>query len=142
RILILQSLRSSVTDWTISAFESSLNANSGNVSVSALCERNAAGRSISEVATSSGFGVNQRASGDPSCPAGQHVASGGYSLSPRQSTIPVVGIDEFQPNGNTGWHLGLHTVGAQPAGSSVTTYAYCAQDLKAKKKKRKKKKHH
>ncbi len=140
RILVLQSRRTAPNQWTISAFENNLVAASGNVSVSALCEYDAKGRSVSETSTSSGFGNLSRASGDPSCLPKQHVISGGYSLSPTDSDLPVVGIDEFAPNGNSGWHLGLHTIAAQPTGSSVTTYAYCAPDAVKKKKKKKKKK--
>jgi hypothetical protein len=137
RILILQSRRTAVNQWTISAFENSLVPASGNVSVTGLCELNAKGRSISEVSTFSGFGQNQRASGDPTCPAKQHVVSGGYALSPTTSQIPVVGVDEFEPNGNRGWHLGLQALNvSQPAGSSVATYAYCARDTAPKKKRK------
>ncbi len=138
RILILQSRRTALNQWTISAFENNLVPASGNVSVTALCEFDAKGRTISETATSAGFGNASRATGDPSCLPKQHVVSGGYSLSPTDSALPVVGVDEFSPNGNTGWHLGLHSIGAQPAGSSVATYAYCAPDTVKKKKKKKK----
>jgi hypothetical protein len=137
RILVLQSRRTAINQWTVSALENSLVSASGNISVSALCERDAKGRSIGEAATFSGFGNNSRASGDPACPAKQHVVSGGYALSPTSSAIPVVGVDEFQPAGNSGWHLGLHSVGPQPAGASVATYAYCAKDTVKKKKKKK-----
>jgi hypothetical protein len=113
------------------------------VNVAALCELNAKGRSISEVSTFTAFGNASRASGDPTCPAKQHVVSGGYALSPNPANSgspPVVGIDEFEPSGNNAWHLGLHTVPTQPQppGSSVATYAYCANDTIKKKKKKKK----
>ena len=137
RILVLQSRRTAVNQWTISALENSLVPASGNISVSALCERDAKGRSIGEISTFSGFGNVSRASGDPACPSKQHVVSGGYALSPTTSAIPVVGIDEFEPSGKSAWHLGLHTVGPQPAGSAVATYAYCAKDTIKKKKKKK-----
>ena len=138
RILVLQSRRTAVNQWTISAFENNLVAASGNISVSALCERDAKGRSIGESSTSSGFGNLSRASGDPTCPSKQHVVSGGYALSPTASDLPVVGIDEFEPTSKSTWHLGLHSIGQQPAGSAVTTYAYCAKDTVKKKKKKKK----
>jgi hypothetical protein len=144
RILILQSRRTALNEWTITAFENSVGTNppSGTVNVAAICERNARGRSIGEVTAFSPFGNASRASGDPTCPAKQHVLSGGYSLSPLPSSggsPPVVGIDEFEPVGKSTWHLGLHTIPTQPqpAGSSVATYAYCARDKVAKKKKRK-----
>jgi hypothetical protein len=140
RIFILQSRRTGLSEWTISAFESSASPDSGNVSVAAICEVNAKGRSISEVAQIAPFGNVSRASADATCPAKQHVISGGYVLSPipaNSGAPPIVGVDEFNPVGNSTWHLGLHTVGPQPAGSSVATYAYCAPDS-IKKKKRKK----
>ncbi len=145
RIFILQSRRTALNEWTISAFENSVGTNppSGNVTVAAICELNAKGRSIGEVSTFSSFGNNSRASGDPTCPSKQHVVSGGYALSPIPSNSgspPVVGVDEFEPSGKSTWHLGLHTVPTQPqpGGSSVATYAYCAND-KIKKKRKKKK---
>jgi len=140
RIIILGSHRTALNEWTIEAFESSANPASGSVSVAALCEKDAKGRSIGEVSTIAGFATNSRASGDPTCPAKQHVVSGGYLLSPipqGPGAVPVVGIDEFEPSGNSTWHLGLHTVGPQPPGSSVATYAYCAKDTVKKKKKKK-----
>lgn len=144
RILILQSRRTALNEWTISAFENNVGMNppSGTVNVAAICERNARGRSIGEVTTISPFGDLSRASGDPTCPAKQHVVSGGYSLSPLPANMghpPVVGVDEFEPVGKSAWHLGLHTTATQPqpAGSSVATYAYCAPDTIKKKKKKK-----
>jgi hypothetical protein len=145
RIFILQSRRTALNQWTISAFENSVGTNppSGNVNVAAICERNEKGRSISEVAAISPFGNAARASADPACPAKTHVVSGGYALSPNPASSgspPVVGIDEFEPIGNSTWHVGLHTVPTQPQppGSSVAGYAYCAPDTVKKKKKKKK----
>jgi hypothetical protein len=133
RILILQSRRTAANQWTISAFENNLVPASGTISVSALCEFDAKGRTISESSTSSGFGNLSRASGDPSCLPKTHVVSGGYSLAPTDADLPVAGVDEFSPNGNTGWHLGLHSIGPQPAGATATTFAYCAPDAVKKK---------
>ena len=87
RILVLQSRRTAVNQWTISAFESNASPASGNITVSALCERDAKGRSIGEVSTTAAFGNLSRASGDPSCAAKQHVVSGGYALSPSAATF-------------------------------------------------------
>jgi hypothetical protein len=145
RILILQSRRTALNEWTISALENNFNAASGTINVSALCERDVKGRSIGEVSTISPFGNASRAAGDPTCPAKQHVVSGGYVLSPIPSgsgNAPIVGIDEFEPVGKSTWHLGLHTFAfaPPPPGSSVATYAYCAKDTAAKTKKKKKKK--
>jgi hypothetical protein len=142
RTLVLQSRRTALNQWTISVFESSANTASGTVNVSALCERDAKGRSIGEVSALAPFGNNSRASADATCPAKQHVLSGGFVLSPIPSNSgspPVVGIDEFEPTSNSTWHLGLQSFGLQPAGSSVATYGYCANDVVKKKKKKKKK---
>jgi hypothetical protein len=145
RIFILQSRRTAINQWTISAFESNVgNPGPGTVNVAAICERDARGRSIGEVAALAPFGNAARASADPTCPAKQHVVSGGFGLSPSPSNggnPPVVGIDEFEPVGNSTWHVGLHTVPTQPQppGSSVAGYAYCANDTIKKKKKKKRK---
>ena len=141
RILILQSRRTALNEWTISAFESSASPASGTVDVAALCERNAKGRSINEVTGLAPIPTNSRASADATCAAKQHVLSGGFVVAPIPSNSgnpPVVGIDEFEPTGNSTWHLGLRSFGPQPPGSSVATYAYCAKDTAAKKKKKKK----
>ncbi len=144
RILVLQSRRTALNQWTISAFENNVGMNppSGTVNVAAICERDAKGRSIAEVTTISPFGNASRASGDPTCPGKQHVLSGGYSLSPLPANMgnpPVVGIDEFEPVGKSAWHLGLQAIPTQPQppGSAVATYAYCAKDTVKKKKKKK-----
>jgi hypothetical protein len=140
RMFILQSRRTAINQWTISAFESSVNPAIGTINVAAICERDAKGRSIGEVAQIANFGSLSRASADATCPAKQHVLSGGYLLSPipaNSGAPPVVGVDEFEPVGESTWHLGLHTIGPQPAGSSVATYAYCAKDTIKKKKKKK-----
>ncbi len=142
RMFILQSRRTAINQWTISAFESSANPASGTINVAAICERDAKGRSIGEVTQIASFGNLSRASADATCPAKQHVLSGGYLLSPipaNSGAPPIVGVDEFEPIGKSTWHLGLHTVGSQPPGSSVATYAYCAKDTIKKKKKKKKK---
>jgi hypothetical protein len=141
RMFILQSRRTAINQWTISAFESSVNPASGTINVAAICELDAKGRSIGEVTQIAPFASLSRASADATCPSKQHVVSGGYLLSPipaNSGSPPVVGIDEFEPVGNSTWHLGLHTVGSQPPGSSVATYAYCAKDTIKKKKKKKK----
>jgi hypothetical protein len=53
--------------------------------------------------------------------------------------VPVVAVDEDQPVGNQGWHVGLSEWqgNASPASSSLTTYAYCKKDTVKKKKKKK-----
>ena len=140
RMFILQSRRTAINQWTISAFESSANPASGTINVAAICERDAKGRSIGEVTQIATFANLSRASADATCPAKQHVLSGGYLLSPipaNSGAPPVVGVDEFEPIGKSTWHLGLHTIGPQPGGSSVATYAYCAKDTIKKKKKKK-----
>jgi hypothetical protein len=140
RIFILQSRRTALNQWTISAFESSVNPASGTVNVAALCEKDAKGRSIGEVSGLATIATNARASADATCPSKQHVLSGGFVLAPIPSgsgAPPIVGIDEFQPTSNSTWHLGLQSFGAQPPGSSVATYAYCAKDTVKKKKKKK-----
>jgi hypothetical protein len=142
RIVILQSRRTALNQWTISALENNFNVASGTVNVAAVCEKDAKGRSIGEVSAISPFGANSRASGDPTCPAKQHVLSGGFVFTPIPSdagNAPIVGIDEFEPVGKSTWHLGLHTFAfaPPPPGSSVATYAYCAKDTVKKKKKKK-----
>jgi hypothetical protein len=139
RIFILQSRRTALNQWTISAFESSANPASGTVDVAALCERNKKGHSISETSGISPVSTTARTSADATCPSKTHVLSGGFLLSPipaNSGSPPIVGIDEFAPSGKRGWHLGLHNFGPQPAGSSVATYAYCAKDAVKKKKKK------
>ena len=53
-------------------------------------------------------------------------------------TVPVIAVDENQPVGKKTWHVGLHEWqgSASPAGTSLTTYAYCKLDAPPKKKKK------
>ena len=142
RIIPLQSRRTSPTQWTVQALNSSASPAAATFTGYAVCERDAKGRTISEASTFVALINDSRASGDPTC-AGrkQHVVSGGFLIFPNTvGGVPATAIDEFQPVGKGTWHLGLHELVNRglPAGSSLQTYAYCAPDtLKKKKKKRK-----
>jgi hypothetical protein len=141
RIIPLQSRRTGPTQWTVQVLNSSSSASATTFTGYAVCERHARGRTISEVSTSTTLFNDARASGDPSCSsAKQHVVSGGFLITPNTlGAVPSTAIDEFQPVGETGWHLGLHELVGRtlPPGSSLQTYAYCAPDNPPKKKKKK-----
>lgn len=144
RIIPLQSRRTSPTQWTVQAANSSFATASATLVGYVVCERDAKGRTISETSTFTPLVNDARAGGDPACTTGnQHVVSGGFLLSPNApgpQGIPSFAIDEFQPVGKGTWHLAGHEIVgfALPAGSSLQTFAYCAPDSLPKKKKKKK----
>jgi hypothetical protein len=140
RLIMLQSQRTGPGQWTWTVANNQFSPASATVTVSALCEKNAKGLSISEVGTTVPIVEDQRATADASCTGKTHAVSGGFVLSPIPTTsgsIPVTEIDEFQPTSKKTWHLGLFEAQGfnTPAGSTVRDIAYCKKDAVAKKKK-------
>jgi hypothetical protein len=143
RVIVLQSYRTGPGQWTVSGYNRSPPpANTpANLTAFAVCELDKKGSSVSEVAATVPVPQNNRATADASCTGKTHVVSGGFSILPATfpGTVPVVAVDEDQPVGNQGWHVGLSEWqgNASPASSSLTTYAYCKKDTVKKKKKKK-----
>jgi hypothetical protein len=126
---VLQSRRSGPSQWTLQVGNPSPPEGVGDIALSTrfLCEKG--GKSIKEASSTVAIGDDTRTSADASCPKKQHVISGGFSIAPNVSgaPVPAISVDEFHPNGKTGWHLGLYELSgfALPAGASVTVFAYC-----------------
>jgi hypothetical protein len=137
RLDILQSQRTSAREWTITAFD---RGNTPPPSAPAsltgfvVCELNSKGLKVSEKSAAAPLAAGARATADPSCPKGRHVVSAGFVISPLPSgvgaVVPVVSLDEFNPTGGRGWHVGLHpwTSAVLPAGESLQAVAYCKKD--------------
>ena len=131
RLVVLQSRRTGPGQWTVTAYNSSLGPSPVPVTLTTyvLCERNGKGRAVSEGASASTPLVNDgRASADATCAKKQHAISGGFVVTPNGiGSVPAVGVDEFNPVGQRGWHLGLHEWQAVvlPPGSAMQTFAYC-----------------
>ena len=127
RILQLGSRRTGSRQWTVSAF----NRNGGppaTVTGHVVCERNAKGDRVSEVSSVAQVVNDSRVAIDPTCPKGKHVVSGGFFLSIGATIVPLASVDEFQPVGKRGWHVGLFEfpgAALPPEGSQLTGYAYC-----------------
>jgi hypothetical protein len=131
RLVVLQSQRTGPGQWTVSAYNSGLGASPVPVTITiyALCERNGKGRSVSEAASvSTPLVANTRAAADATCSKKTHAVSGGFNITPNgEGSVPAVGVDEFNPVGQKGWHLGLHPWQgvAIPPNSALQTFAYC-----------------
>jgi hypothetical protein len=128
RIVVLQSRRTGVGQWTISAYNNPSSPVAASLSGYAVCERNAKGSAVTEVSTFTPLADNARTVGDAACTGKKHVVSGGFLVSPATfpGAVPLVGIDENLPVGKKGWHIGLWEYPtALPPGSALQTSAYC-----------------
>jgi hypothetical protein len=143
RIDILQSQRTAPREWSISAFDRGTTppaAAPATLTGFVVCEFNAKGVVVGQASVSTPLSANTRATADPSCRKKQHVVSGGFVITPLPggpgSTVPVVSLDENQPVGNRGWHIGLHpwVFSTLPPGESLQATAYCKKDTIPKKK--------
>jgi hypothetical protein len=128
RIVVLQSRRTGPAQWTISAYNNPASPVAASLSGYAVCERNAKGSAVTEASAFTALTDNARTVGDATCTGKKHVVSGGFLVSPSTfpGTVPLVGIDENQPVGKKGWHVGLWEYPtALPPGSALQTVAYC-----------------
>jgi len=142
RIDILQSRRTARGQWTISVFDRGTTpppSAPATLTGYVVCERDAKGLRVSEVAASAPLADNARVAADPTCPKKQHVVSGGFVISPLPSgvgaQVPIVSLDEFHPVGRRTWHTGLYewVAAGLPPGESLQAIAYCKRDSAPKK---------
>lgn len=129
RIVVLGSSRTGAGHWTISAYNNSSAPASATLTGYAACEQNGKGQSVSEASAFAPVVDNGRTVADAACSKKKHVVSGGFLVSPATfpGTVPFIGVDEFQPTGKRGWHVGLHEFPAftLPPGGSLQATAYC-----------------
>jgi hypothetical protein len=143
RTIVLQNRRTGPGQWTVTGYNNPQAGVTATLTGYAVCEQDAPGRTIGEASAFAPLAENTRGAVDATCGGKTHVVSGGFLITPTgPGQVPGVGVDEMQPVGEKGWHVGLHDFVniALPAGSSLTGYAYCAPDSTGKKKKKKKKK--
>ena len=131
RILIFQSRRTGVGQWTVTGANNPGANSAALLTGYATCERNVKGTSVSAVSAFTPLFNDLRASTNATCTGKKHAVSGGFMISPN-GVGPAVfsAIDENLPAGNKGWHVGLYEFPefALPAGSSLTGYVYCKKD--------------
>ncbi len=128
---VLQSRRLSTNQWIFTVANPSPPEGVGAVSATfrVLCTKG--GKSISEATTTTPILNDLRTNSDATCSGKKvEVVGAGFQITPNTAGsggLPAVGIDEFQPTGKQGWHLGLYELPLfnLPIGSSVTNYAYC-----------------
>jgi hypothetical protein len=142
RIDVLQSQRTAKGQWTISTFDrASTPPPSAPATLTGyvVCERDAKGLRVGEVAASAPIADNARVAADPTCPKKQHVISGGFLISPLPAgvgaQVPIISLDEFRPVGRRTWHAGLYewVAAGLPPGKSLQAIAYCKRDSAPKK---------
>jgi hypothetical protein len=145
RVDVIESRRTAPGQWTVRAFNRGTPASpaptTSTVTGAALCERNAKGLAVGETTASAPISENSRVSANASCPAKQHVVSGGFEIAPVGGVgteVPIVFVDEDEPIGKSTWHIGAHewSNANLPAGKSLQTYAYCKRDAPPKKKRK------
>jgi hypothetical protein len=140
KVVVLQSFRSAKGQWTITAYNRSPPPANTSATITgwAVCEFDQKGVSVGQRSASVPVPENGRAATSATCKGKSHVVSGGFTVNPASfpGEVPVIGIDENQPVGKKSWHIGLHEWqgNGEPAGTSLTTYAYCKKDSPAKKK--------
>ena len=128
RIVILQNRRTGVGQWTISAFNNPQSPASSTLTGYAVCEANGKGTAVSEAASPLTTVVNDaRTTADATCGGKVHTVSGGFLVSHTfPGAAPLVSVDENQPVGKAGWHVGLWEYPTNlPAGTTLQAFAYC-----------------
>jgi hypothetical protein len=129
RIVVLGSRRTGPGQWTISAYNNSSAPASATLTGYASCELNGKGQAVSEASAFAPVVDNGRTVADATCSKKKHVVAGGFLVSPATfpGDVPFIGVDESQPTGSRGWHVGLHEFPpfTLPPGSSLQATAYC-----------------
>jgi hypothetical protein len=131
-LIVIQNRRTSPTTWLITAEVRSGAPNPSTFRPTVPCERNSR-RRITERGRVVPLADNTRASASATCARGRHVVSGGFVLTPLPGTtpapVPFAPMDYNAPTGGRTWRADVYdTVYAAPAGSALTTYAYCRRN--------------
>ena len=131
-LIVIQNRRTSPTTWLITAEVRSGATNPSTFTPTVPCERNSR-RKITERGKIVPLANNTRASASAICAKGRHVVSGGFVLTPLPGTsptpVPFAPIDYNAPTGARTWRVDVYdTVFNAPAGSALTTYAYCRRN--------------
>jgi len=140
-MVIVEDRRLTDRTWEITGRVPTASPNSSDVGGWAVCERNGS-RPIIERSTVTPYLEDARTEATATCPNRTHVVGGGFLFLPfPPGNVPVPYVDRSFPVGNTGWSVAAYDLGvfSVPAGSTMTTYAYCRGNAS---KKRKKHKHH
>jgi hypothetical protein len=129
RIVVLQSRRTAPGQWTISAFNNPQAAEAVSLTGYAVCEANAKGSGVTEAASATTPIINDgRTAADATCTGRRHSVSGGYLISHTfPGAVPLVSVDETNPVGKAGWHVGLweYPTVNLPAGATLQSFVYC-----------------
>lgn len=129
RIVVLQSRRTASGQWTISAFNNPQAPGAVTLTGYAVCEANAKGSAVTEAASAAAPVINDgRTTADATCTGRRHSVSGGYAVSHTfPGAVPLVSVDETNPVGKVGWHVGLweYPMVILPAGATLQTFVYC-----------------
>jgi hypothetical protein len=128
RLQIVQSRRTTGRQWTIIAVNPAGAPGPASLTTNVACEVNRKGGSVSEKSSLAAIANNGRTSSTASCTGKKHVVGGGFSVLP--AVGPAVSIDQTQPVGKKSWQIGLYEFPGitLPAGSTLTTYAYCKKN--------------
>ena len=129
RVVILQSRRTGVGQWTISAFNNPQAPGAVTLTGYAVCEANAKGSAVTESASPATPVIDDaRTVADAACTGRRHSVAGGFLVSHAfPGAVPLVSVDETNPVGKAGWHVGLWEFPTVilPAGATLQTFVYC-----------------
>ena len=129
RVVVVQNRRTGVGQWTVSAFNNPNSPGAETLTGYATCEADAKGSAVTEAASPATPVVDDgRTAADATCAGKTHSVSGGFLVSHTfPGTVPLVSVDENQPVGKGGWHLGLSEYPQVflPAGTTLQAFAYC-----------------
>ncbi len=123
---ILQSRRSSVSRWTVSATNPSQPTT--QLTVFALCEKH--GRDVKVKSAFVPLSSKSRQTATARCANEQHVVAGGFAVVPLFSNVGIPVIDTSAPTDNRSWQIGVYGPANIPTGSGVTAFAYCKSNKK------------
>jgi hypothetical protein len=127
---VLASRRTAPNQWTITVLNPTppVGVATATITGVGLCEKSKSGK-VSEVSSVTAIGSDARSVGQASCSKRKHVVSGGFDVSPHTAgaSSPAVSVDESESSGDRTWKSGLYELPGPslPAGSTLTTFAYC-----------------
>lgn len=133
-LVVVENRRKSARVWRITAYVPSIGNPASNpaseLTATVPCERKNR-RKIVQRSRLVPINETARSGATATCRKGTHVISGGFVITPLPpGAVPYTPIDRHHPASPRTWRVELYDtgLGSVPAGSALTTYAYCKQN--------------
>jgi hypothetical protein len=135
-LIVIQNRRLDRTTWVITSEVRSSSVVSSTFTASALCELSGPRRLVQKAQVTP-YVDDARMTGTARCAMGTHVVSGGFAITPlpgaNPTPVPFPIMDRNAAAGGRRWRVDLYdTFPMPPAGSALTTYAYCRKNHPAR----------